>query len=147
MSDKIILLVEDNPDDVVLTLRALKKNNIANEVVVARNGEEALEYLTATGKHTGRAAGDMPEVVLLDLKLPKVGELEVLRAMRADPRTRMLPVVVLTSSTEERDILASYQLGANSYICKPVDCDQFVDAIRQLSLYWLVLNQAPSANR
>jgi two-component system response regulator len=146
MSVKIILLVEDNPDDVELTLRALKKNNIANEVVVAGDGAEALEYLTGTGKYAGRAITNLPEVVLLDLKLPKVGGLEVLRAMRADPRTQMLPVVVLTSSTEERDIVASYQLGANSYIRKPVDFDQFVDAIRQLGLYWLVLNQAPPAN-
>jgi len=146
MSVKIILLVEDNPDDVELTLRALKKNNIANEVVVACDGAEALEYLTGTGKYAKRAIADLPEVVLLDLKLPKVGGLEVLRAMRADPRTQMLPVVILTSSTEERDIIASYQLGANSYIRKPVDFDQFVDAIRQLGLYWLVLNQAPPAN-
>ena len=146
MSGKIILLVEDNPDDVALTLRALRKNNIANEVVVAGDGAEALEYLMATGKYAKRVIADPPEVVLLDLKLPKVGGLEVLRAMRADPRTQMLPVVVLTSSTEERDIIASYQLGANSYIRKPVDFDQFVDAIRQLGLYWLVLNQAPPAN-
>jgi len=146
MSGKIILLVEDNPDDVELTLRALKKNNIANEVVVAGDGAEALEYLMAIGKYAGRAIADPPEVVLLDLKLPKLGGLEVLRAMRADPRTQMLPVVILTSSTEERDIIASYQLGANSYIRKPVDFDQFVDAIRQLGLYWLVLNQAPPAN-
>ncbi|HWQ21274.1 MAG TPA: response regulator [Clostridia bacterium] len=147
MSGKIILLVEDNPDDVALTLRALKKNNIANDVVVAGDGEEALEYLTATGGYAGRTVADVPQVVLLDLKLPKVGGLEVLRAMRADPRTSMLPVVILTSSTEERDIVASYQLGANSYIRKPVDFDQFVDAIRQLGLYWLVLNQAPSAGQ
>ncbi|MHB8106306.1 MAG: response regulator [Candidatus Cryosericum sp.] len=147
MSGKIILLVEDNPDDVALTLRALKKNNIANDVVVAGDGEEALEYLTATGRYAGRAVSDVPQVVLLDLKLPKVGGLEVLRAMRADPRTRTLPVVVLTSSTEERDIVASYQLGANSYVRKPVDFDQFVDAIRQLGLYWLVLNQAPSVTQ
>jgi two-component system response regulator len=146
MSGKIILLVEDNADDVELTLRALKKNNIANEVVVAGDGAEALEYLMAIGKHAKRAIADLPEVVLLDLKLPKVGGLEVLRAIRADPRTQMLPVVILTSSTEERDIIASYQLGANSYIRKPVDFDQFVDAIRQLGLYWLVLNQAPPAN-
>ena len=146
MSGKIILLVEDNPDDVELTLRALKKNNIANEVVVAGDGAEALEYLMATGKYAKRAIADLPEVVLLDLKLPKVGGLEVLRAIRADPRTQMLPVVILTSSTEERDIIASYQLGANSYIRKPIDFDQFVDAIRQLGLYWLVLNQAPPAN-
>ena len=146
MSGKIILLVEDNPDDVELTLRALKKNNIANEVVVAGDGAEALEYLMAIGKYAKRAIADLPEVVLLDLKLPKVSGLEVLRAIRADPRTQMLPVVILTSSTEERDIIASYQLGANSYIRKPVDFDQFVDAIRQLGLYWLVLNQAPPAN-
>lgn len=146
MSGKSILLVEDNPDDVELTLRALKKNNIANDVVVARDGEEALEYLTATGKYAGRSAADLPQVVLLDLKLPKVGGLEVLRAMRADPRTRMLPVVVLTSSTEEPDIITSYQLGANSYIRKPVDFNQFQEAVRQLGLYWLVLNQAPPTN-
>lgn len=146
MNDKVILLVEDNPDDVELTLRALKKNNIANEVVVAGDGEEALEYLMGTGKYTGRTVTDLPEVVLLDLKLPKVGGLEVLRAVRADPRTRLLPVVVLTSSSEEPDIITSYQLGANSYIRKPVNFDQFVDAIRQLGLYWLVLNQAPPAN-
>ena len=146
MSGKSILLVEDNPDDVELTLRALKKNNIANDVVVARDGEEALEYLTATGKYAGRSASDLPQVVLLDLKLPKVGGLEVLRAMRADPRTRMLPVVVLTSSTEEPDIITSYQLGANSYIRKPVDFNQFQEAVRQLGLYWLVLNQAPPTN-
>ena len=146
MSGKIILLVEDSPDDVELTLRALKNNNIANEVVVAGDGAEALEYLMAIGKYAKRAIADLPEVVLLDLKLPKVSGLEVLRAIRADPRTQMLPVVILTSSTEERDIIASYQLGANSYIRKPVDFDQFVDAIRQLGLYWLVLNQAPPAN-
>jgi len=146
MSGKIILLVEDNPDDVALTLRALKKNNIANEVVVAGDGAEALEYLMATGKYAGRATSDPPEIVLLDLKLPKAGGLEVLRAMRADPRTRLLPVVVLTSSAEETDVISSYQLGANSYIRKPVDFDQFVDAIRQLGLYWLVLNRAPPAN-
>jgi two-component system response regulator len=147
MSGKIILLVEDNPDDVALTLRALKKNNIANEVVVAGDGEEALEYLMATGKYAGRNVADMPQVVLLDLKLPKVGGLEVLRAVRADPRTRTQPVVVLTSSTEERDIISGYELGANSYIRKPVDFDQFLEAVRQLGLYWLVLNQAPPSNR
>jgi len=146
MSGKIILLVEDNPDDVALTLRALKKNNIANEVVVAGDGAEALEYLMATGKYAGPVIADPPEVVLLDLKLPKLGGLEVLRAMRADPRTQLLPVVVLTSSAEEADVIASYDFGANSYIRKPVDFDQFVDAIRQLGLYWLVLNQAPPAN-
>jgi two-component system response regulator len=147
MTEKIILLVEDNPDDIALTLRALKKNNIANKVAVARDGEEALEYLTATGRYAGRAATDRPEVVLLDLKLPKVEGLEVLRAIRANPRTRLLPVVVLTSSSEERDIIASYDLGANSYIRKPVDFNQFVEAVRELGLYWLVLNQAPPVNR
>jgi two-component system response regulator len=141
VSDKIILLVEDNLDDVDLTLRALKKNNIANQVVVARDGEEALDYLTAHGKYAGRSLAEMPEVVLLDLKLPKVSGLEVLRAMRADPRTQLLPVVVLTSSCEEPDIITSYQLGGNSYIRKPVDFDQFLEAVRQLGLYWLVLNQ------
>jgi CheY-like chemotaxis protein len=147
MTEKIILLVEDNPDDIALTLRALKKNNIANKVTVARDGEEALEYLTATGRYAGRAATDRPEVVLLDLKLPRAGGLEVLRAIRANPRTRLLPVVVLTSSSEERDIIASYDLGANSYIRKPVDFNQFVEAVRELGLYWLVLNQAPPVNR
>jgi len=146
MSDKIILLVEDNPDDVELTLRALKKNNIANEVVVARDGVEALEYLTATGKYAGCSVADLPQVILLDLKLPKVSGLEVLRTVRADPRTRLLPVVILTSSSEEPDIITSYQLGANSYIRKPVDFNQFLEAVRQLGLYWLVLNQAAPVN-
>jgi two-component system response regulator len=146
MSDKIILLVEDNPDDVALTLRALKKNHIVNEVVVARDGEEALEYLTATGRHAGRAVAVLPQVILLDLKLPKLGGLEVLRAIRANPQTRLLPVVVLTSSSEEPDIIASYDLGANSYIRKPVDFNQFLEAVRQLGLYWLLLNQAPPVN-
>jgi len=148
MSVKIILLVEDNPDDVELTLRALKKNNIANEVVVAHDGEEALAYLTATGRYEGHTltGTSLPQLVLLDLKLPKLGGLEVLRAMRADPRTQLLPVVVLTSSSEEPDIIASYDLGANSYIRKPVDFNQFMEAVRELGLYWLVLNQVPPAN-
>jgi two-component system response regulator len=146
MSSKVILLVEDNPDDVTLTLRALKKNNIVNEVIVAHDGEEALEYLTATGTYAGRTVADLPQVVLLDLKLPKVSGLDVLRAVRADERTHLLPVVILTSSTEERDIVSSYDLGANSYIRKPVDFDQFLEAVRQLGLYWLVLNQAPPVN-
>ena len=144
MSEKIILLVEDNPDDVALTLRALKKNNIANKVVVTRDGEEALEYLTASGRHAERNPSDLPEVILLDLKLPKVSGLDVLRAIRGNPQTRLLPVVVLTSSSEEQDILASYGLGANSYIRKPVDFDQFTESVRTLGLYWLVLNQSPS---
>jgi len=147
MSNKIILLVEDNPDDVALTLRALKKNNIANEVIVARDGEQALEFLTATGRYAGSKAANLPEVVLLDLKMPKVSGLEVLRAVRANPATRLLPMVVLTSSAEERDIIASYELGANSYIRKPVDFNQFLEAVRELGLYWLVLNQAPPTNR
>ena len=147
MSSKTILLVEDNPDDVELTIRALKKNNIANAIDVVRDGEEALDYLAATGKYANRQLADLPQVVLLDLKLPKIGGIEVLRALRADPRTKLLPVVVLTSSTEEPDIITSYQLGANSYVRKPVNFVDFVDAVRQLGLYWLVLNQAPPVNR
>jgi two-component system response regulator len=147
MSSKSILLVEDNPDDVALTLRALKKNNIANDVIVVGDGEEALAYLAGTGSYAGRTVADLPQVVLLDLKLPKVSGLEVLRTVRADPRTQLLPVVILTSSSEEPDIIASYQLGANSYIRKPVDFDQFLEAVRQLGLYWLVLNQIPPTNR
>lgn len=147
MSEKIILLVEDNPDDVELTLRALKKNNIVNSIAIARDGEEALEYLTATGKYADRSPADLPQVVLLDLKLPKIGGIDVLRAIRADPKTKLLPVVVLTSSSEEPDIITSYQLGANSYVRKPVDFNQFLEAVRQLGLYWLVLNQAPPIGR
>ena len=141
MNDKIILLVEDNPDDVKLTLRAFKKSNIANQIVVAGDGAEALDYLFGTGTHAGRDVGVRPSIVLLDLKLPKVDGLEVLRRMRADSRTKRLPVVVLTSSKEEQDIVASYDLGANSYIRKPVDFDQFIEAVRQLGLYWLLLNE------
>ena len=141
MKDKIILLVEDNPDDELLTIRALKKNNILNEVAVAHDGAEALDYLFGTGAYAGRDASVMPQVVLLDLKLPKVDGLEVLRRLRADERTRLLPVVVLTSSDEEQDIVDSYRLGANSYVRKPVDFDQFGEAVRQLGLYWLLLNQ------
>jgi two-component system response regulator len=143
MKDKSILLVEDNPDDVKLTLHALKKCNIANQVVVSGDGAEALDYLFGTGAHAGRDLSDLPAVVLLDLKLPKIDGLEVLRRMRADPRARRLPVVVLTSSKEEQDIVASYDLGANSYIRKPVDFDQFIEAVRQLGLYWLLLNEPP----
>ena len=141
--NKIILLVEDNPDDEALTLRALKKNNIMNDVVVARDGAEALDYLFGTGTHAGRDVSDQPQIVLLDLKLPKLDGLEVLRRMRADARTRLQPVAVLTTSNEDRDILSSYELGANSYIRKPVDFEQFMEAVRQLGLYWLVLNVAP----
>lgn len=141
MTDRVILLVEDNENDEVLTLRALKKSNILNRVVVVRDGAEALDYLFARGAHAGRAATETPQVILLDLKLPKVDGLEVLRAIRGDDRTKLLPVVVLTSSVEEQDVIQSYGLGANSYVRKPVDFNQFVDAVRQLGLYWLVINQ------
>jgi CheY-like chemotaxis protein len=147
MEEKIILLVEDNPDDVELTLRAFKKCNIVNEVVVARDGVEALDYLFGTGAYAGRDLSVMPAVVLLDLKLPRIDGLEVLRRLRADERTRCLPVVVLTSSNEDQDVVNSYQLGANSYIRKPVDFVQFIDAARQLGMYWLLLNEAPPKGR
>ena len=143
MKTKIILLVEDNPDDVKLTLRALKKSNIMNEVVVAQDGVEALDYLFGTGKYDGRDTRHMPQVVLLDLKMPKMDGLEVLHRLRADERTKLLPVVILTTSSEDRDRIESYKLGANSYIRKPVDFNQFVDSVQQLGLYWLVLNEAP----
>jgi two-component system response regulator len=142
---RLILLVEDNPDDAELALRALKQSNILNEVVVARDGVEALDYLFATGRHAGRDAPDLPVLVLLDLKLPKIDGLEVLRRVRDEPRTRLLPVVILTASSEEQDLIASYGLGANSYIRKPVDFRQFAEAVRQLGLYWLVLNVPPPA--
>ena len=143
MKDKVILLVEDNPDDELLTLRALKKNNVLNEVVVARDGVEALDYLFATGKHDGRDTNVMPQLVLLDLKLPRIDGLEVLRRMRADARTRLLPVVILTSSKEQQDMIDGYGLGANSYVRKPVNFERFVEAVEQLKLYWLVLNESP----
>jgi two-component system response regulator len=139
---KVILLVEDNADDVDLTIRAFRKANISNEVVVAKDGVEALDYLFGTGAHAGRR-NELPQVVLLDLKLPRVDGLEVLQRIRSDERTRFLPVVVLTSSGEEQDLVRSYQLGVSSYVRKPVDFEQFVDAARQLGLYWLVLNLAP----
>jgi two-component system response regulator len=142
MNNKVILLVEDNPDDEALTVRALKKSNIANEVVVAHDGAEALEYLFGEGAHAGRDVTQMPQVVLLDLNLPKLDGLGVLRRIRADPRTRLLPVVILTSSNEEQDRVNGYGLGANSYVRKPVDFDAFVTAAAQLGLYWLVLNEA-----
>ena len=147
MNDKIILLVEDNADDEKLTLRALEKNHIKNEVVVTRNGAEALDYLFATGIFEGRNLNIVPQLVLLDLKLPKLDGLEVLRRLRADERTKLLPVVILTSSDEEQDRFNSYGLGANSYVRKPVDFNQFSDAVRQLGLYWLVLNQPPPPRR
>jgi CheY-like chemotaxis protein len=143
MTHKMILLVEDNPDDEALTLRALKKSNIANKIVVVRDGAEALDYLFGTGAYAGRDTLDLPQVTLLDLKLPKVDGLEVLHRLRADPRTRMLPVVILTSSKEEQDLINAYSIGANSYVRKPVDFNQFVEAIGQLGLYWLVLNEPP----
>jgi len=141
MEDKMILLVEDNADDEALTLRALKKNNIGNKVVVVRDGAEALEFLFCSGAYADRDPRDKPQVILLDLKLPKVDGLEVLRRIRADQSTRTLPVVILTSSKEEQDVVNSYLIGVNSYVLKPVDFIQFVEAIRQLGLYWLVLNE------
>lgn len=143
MDTKIILLVEDNPDDEKLTLRALKKNNIQNEVAVARDGEEALDYLFGDTGAGGGKKRPLPVVVLLDIKLPKVDGLEILRRIRADSRTRLLPVVILTSSKEEQDLSKGYSLGANSYVRKPVDFTQFVEAVRQLGLYWLILNEPP----
>jgi two-component system response regulator len=143
MRDKVILLVEDNADDVLLTLRALTTNNVTGEVVVARDGVEALDYLFATGEYAGRDTNIMPQLILLDLKLPKIDGLEVLRRLRADERTRLLPVVILTSSKELRDMLDGYGLGANSYVRKPVNFKQFVWAVEQLGLYWLSLNEAP----
>jgi two-component system response regulator len=143
MNNKAILLVEDNPDDIALTLRALKKNRIANEVAIAHDGVEALDSLFGTGQHAGRDVTQAPALVLLDLKLPKVDGLDVLRRLRADARTKLLPVVILTSSKEDHDLAASYALGANSYIRKPVDFEKFTEAIRQLGLYWLVLNEGP----
>ena len=143
MEDKMILIVEDNPDDEALTIRALKKNNIGNRLVVVRDGVEALDFLFCTGAYSNRDPNDLPQTILLDLKLPKVDGLEVLKRIRADERTSLLPVVILTSSNEERDLLQSYRNGANSYVRKPVDFNEFLDAARQLGLYWLVLNEAP----
>ena len=147
MDDRIMLLVEDNPSDEALTLRAFRKNNIVNEVVVARDGVEALDYLFGTGRYEGRDLRKMPVVTLLVLKLPRIDGLQVLRRVRGDDRTSLLPVVILTSSKEEQDIIASYRLGANSYVRKPVDFEQFADAIRQLGLYWMVLNEGPPTGR
>ena len=139
---RTILLVEDNPDDEALTLRALKKNNILNEIIVARDGVEALDFIFGTGTFAGRDVRDLPQVILLDLKLPRINGFEVLAKIRADERTKLLPVVILTSSREEQDLAKGYGLGANSYVRKPVDFNQFVDAVGQLGLYWLVLNEA-----
>jgi CheY-like chemotaxis protein len=143
MANKTILLIEDNPSDIELTRRALERSHVANELVVVQDGQEALDYLFGTGAHAGREVSDLPSVTLLDLKLPRVPGLEVLRAIRADPRTRRTPVVILTSSNEEHDVATSYDLGVNSYIQKPVDFTRFAEAIRQLGLYWLLLNEAP----
>ncbi len=146
MKERVILLVEDNADDETLTMRALKKNNISNTIVVARDGVEALDYLFGTGRYAQRDTSAQPELILLDLKLPKVDGFEVLKKLRADERTKLLAVVILTSSKEQQDIANGYGLGANSYIRKPVDFQQFVDAVLQLGLYWLVLNERPPAH-
>jgi two-component system response regulator len=143
MHNKVILLVEDNPDDEELTLMALQKNNILNEVVVARDGVEALDFLFGEGPQSCSQRRVLPSIILLDLKLPRVDGLEVLKRIRAEERTRMLPVVILTSSREDRDVMESYALGCNSYVRKPVDFAQFVEATRQLGLYWLLLNEGP----
>jgi two-component system, response regulator len=147
MDNRVIFLVEDNPDDEALTLRALQKNNIGNRVVVAHDGAEALDFLLGRGSPAGGDSNVMPQVILLDLKLPKVDGLEVLRQLRANERTKYLPVVILTSSNEEQDLLKGYGLGANSYVRKPVDFNQFTEAVRQLGLYWLVLNEQAPARR
>lgn len=144
MSDKFIFLVEDNPDDEELTLRAFKKGHVSNPIIVARDGVEALDFMFGNGKFSGRDLSDMPQIVLLDLKLPKINGLEVLQRLRANPSTKFVPVIIFTSSSEEEDIVSSYQFGANSYIRKPVDFQGFADAVHQLGLYWMVLNQTPS---
>jgi CheY-like chemotaxis protein len=142
MENKIILLVEDNPDDVDLTIRAFKKNNIINNIVIKRDGAEALEYLFGTGNQP-QECNPLPAIILLDIKLPKIDGIEVLKRLRANPRTKILPVIILTSSTQEQDVINSYSFGANSYVRKPVDFDQFIEAVRQLGLYWLLLNEPP----
>jgi two-component system, response regulator len=141
MGDKIILLVEDNEDDVLLTKRAFQKNNVKNELVVVSDGREALDWLFGEGEHAGRDASVLPELILLDVNMPRVGGLEVLEKVRADPRTEFVPVVMLTSSKQEEDLIRSYELGANSYVRKPVAFESFVDAVRTLGVYWLVLNE------
>ncbi len=145
MTHKFILVVEDNPDDEELTVRALKSANVANSVVVARDGAEALDFLFATGAHAGRDVAALPAVVLLDLKLPKLDGIEVLQHIRSDERTKLLPVVILTSSKEQEDVVASYRLGTNSYVRKPVHFKEFSEAVRQLGLYWFLLNESPPA--
>jgi len=143
MKNKVILLVEDNPSDVKLTRRALEQNQIVNKVIVAEDGREALDYLSGAGQYASRDVRDFPAVVLLDLKLPKIDGLEVLKEIRSNELTRLIPVVILTSSDQEEDLIASYKLGANSYIRKPVDFNQFAEAVRNLGMYWLLLNEAP----
>jgi two-component system, response regulator len=143
MKNSMILLVEDNPDDEALTLRALKKNNIGNNICVVRDGAQALDFLFCTNAYAGRDPHDLPQLILLDIKLPKMDGLEVLRRIRADERTHLIPVVMLTSSKEEQDLVESYENGANSYVRKPVDFNEFIAAMRQLGLYWLVLNEFP----
>jgi two-component system, response regulator len=147
MEESVILLVEDNPDDEALTLRALKKNNIRNEVVIARDGVEALDYLFGTGAYVGRDLTAMPQVILLDLKLPKVDGFEVLERIRSSETTKLLPVVILTTSSEDQDRIRGYGLGANSFVRKPVEFDKFIEAVRQLGLYWLILNEAAPVPR
>lgn len=147
MSRITILLVEDNPDDELLTMRALRSKDVANEIVVARDGAEALDYLFANGEFAGRDPADHPTLMLLDLKLPKIDGLEVLRRVRADERTKLMPVVILTSSDEQKDMIDSYGLGANSCVRKPVDFDEFRDAVHQLHLYWILLNEPPPSSR
>lgn len=142
MNQRVILLVEDNPDDEALTLRAIKRNHIANPVIVTRDGAEALDYMFATGAFTGRDMTELPAVILLDLKLPKIDGLDVLKHIREDERTRLTPIVILTTSSEEHDIIQGYSLGANSYVRKPVDFDQFNQAVGQLGMYWLLLNES-----
>jgi len=146
LTARTILLIEDNPSDIELTRRALERSHVANELMVIQDGQEALDYLLCRGDYAGREVPALPSLVLLDLKLPRVPGLEILHAVRSDPRTRRLPVVILTSSNEERDVAASYDLGVNSYIQKPVDFNRFAEAVRQLGLYWLVLNEAPPPN-
>lgn len=143
MEEKMILLVEDNPDDEALTLRAFRKNQIGNEIVVVRDGEEALDFIFRRGAYSVRNPNEYPQIILLDLKLPKIDGLEVLRQIRANPRTRLLPVIILTSSKEEQDLIEGYSEGANSYVRKPVDFNQFLEAVRQLGVYWLILNEPP----
>jgi two-component system response regulator len=142
MHDRVIVLVEDNATDEELTLRAFRKSNIVNRIVVLRDGAEALDYFFQRGAHAARSTNEIAQVVLLDLKLPKINGLDVLRALRADERTRLIPIVILTSSAEEQDLVRGYGLGANSYVRKPVDFSQFVEAVRQLGLYWLAINQS-----